>query len=128
MLWPFAGGRVCPDYIERTCAKAALDEFNRPDVEQYIGEMAWQGLEILRVTEGGEGDDRGIVDFVFHLKHKGKDYAQREIATFERRDGLWYYTDSEFNPKDEPVRCEKIGRNDPCSCGSGKKFKKCCGK
>lgn len=23
---------------------------------------------------------------------------------------------------------EKIGRNDPCSCGSGKKFKKCCGR
>lgn len=22
----------------------------------------------------------------------------------------------------------KIGRNDPCSCGSKKKFKKCCGK
>ena len=22
----------------------------------------------------------------------------------------------------------KIGRNDPCTCGSGKKFKKCCGK
>jgi uncharacterized protein YecA (UPF0149 family) len=28
-----------------------------------------------------------------------------------------------------PIRREtaKIGRNDPCSCGSGKKFKKCCG-
>jgi preprotein translocase subunit SecA len=25
------------------------------------------------------------------------------------------------------VRGEKIGRNDPCSCGSGKKYKKCCG-
>jgi hypothetical protein len=24
-------------------------------------------------------------------------------------------------------RLEKIGRNDPCPCGSGKKFKKCCG-
>ncbi|MDP6142414.1 MAG: SEC-C metal-binding domain-containing protein, partial [Dehalococcoidales bacterium] len=23
---------------------------------------------------------------------------------------------------------KKVGRNDPCSCGSGKKFKKCCGK
>ncbi len=23
---------------------------------------------------------------------------------------------------------EKVGRNDPCSCGSGKKYKKCCGK
>ena len=29
----------------------------------------------------------------------------------------------------EPVRRkdEKIGRNDPCPCGSGKKYKKCCG-
>ena len=29
--------------------------------------------------------------------------------------------------KPEPVRVEKVGRNDPCPCGSGKKFKKCCG-
>jgi preprotein translocase subunit SecA len=28
-----------------------------------------------------------------------------------------------------PVKREKkIGRNDPCPCGSGKKYKKCCGK
>lgn len=26
-----------------------------------------------------------------------------------------------------PLRVEKIGRNDPCPCGSGKKYKKCCG-
>ena len=26
-----------------------------------------------------------------------------------------------------PARPIKIGRNDPCPCGSGKKFKKCCG-
>lgn len=25
-----------------------------------------------------------------------------------------------------PIRVEKIGRNDPCPCGSGKKYKKCC--
>ncbi len=31
--------------------------------------------------------------------------------------------------KVDPVRYEsaKVGRNDPCSCGSGKKYKKCCG-
>ena len=29
----------------------------------------------------------------------------------------------------EPIRTEpKVGRNDPCTCGSGKKYKKCCGK
>jgi len=27
----------------------------------------------------------------------------------------------------EPARSEKAGRNDPCPCGSGKKYKKCCG-
>ena len=25
------------------------------------------------------------------------------------------------------IRTQKIGRNDPCPCGSGKKYKKCCG-
>lgn len=29
--------------------------------------------------------------------------------------------------KPDPVRVVKIGRNDPCPCGSGKKYKKCCG-
>ena len=32
-------------------------------------------------------------------------------------------------PKKEPVRVEKtVGRNEPCPCGSGKKYKQCCGK
>lgn len=30
-------------------------------------------------------------------------------------------------PVQEPVRVNKVGRNEPCPCGSGKKFKKCCG-
>ncbi len=32
-------------------------------------------------------------------------------------------------PPVEPIHAEKaVGRNDPCPCGSGKKYKKCCGK
>jgi len=31
-----------------------------------------------------------------------------------------------LNPP-KPARVSKVGRNDPCPCGSGKKFKKCCG-
>ena len=30
--------------------------------------------------------------------------------------------------KKTPKRVKKIGRNDPCPCGSGKKYKQCCGK
>jgi hypothetical protein len=31
-------------------------------------------------------------------------------------------------PQRSPVKAAKVGRNDPCPCGSGKKFKKCCGR
>jgi hypothetical protein len=36
----------------------------------------------------------------------------------------WRLLDSLGTPHREPLR--KVGRNDPCPCGSGKKFKKCC--
>jgi len=31
-------------------------------------------------------------------------------------------------PKQQPAVSNKIGRNDLCPCGSGKKYKKCCGR
>lgn len=34
----------------------------------------------------------------------------------------------EYRETPQPVKSTKIGRNDPCPCGSGKKYKKCCGK
>lgn len=35
--------------------------------------------------------------------------------------------DEEALARPAPARRQKVGRNDPCPCGSGKKFKKCCG-
>ncbi len=35
--------------------------------------------------------------------------------------------EAETEPAQQPARSEKVGRNDPCPCGSGKKYKKCCG-
>lgn len=38
-----------------------------------------------------------------------------------------YLSDDFYVPQDPVVRQHpKVGRNDPCPCGSGKKFKKCC--
>ena len=31
-------------------------------------------------------------------------------------------------PVTQPEQQKKVGRNDPCPCGSGKKYKRCCGK
>lgn len=39
------------------------------------------------------------------------------------------YSHGEGDEKPQPIRKKKkIGRNDPCPCGSGKKYKKCCGR
>ena len=32
-----------------------------------------------------------------------------------------------LNPPKTVVKEKKVGRNEPCPCGSGKKYKKCCG-
>jgi preprotein translocase subunit SecA len=33
----------------------------------------------------------------------------------------------DLGPVQQVIRGDKVGRNDPCPCGSGKKYKKCCG-
>ncbi|HBK2505915.1 TPA: SEC-C domain-containing protein [Escherichia coli] len=48
----------------------------------------------------------------------GKTGAIIERSRFLKENGQWYYIDG-TRPQ--------FGRNDPCPCGSGKKFKKCCG-
>lgn len=88
--------------------------------------LVWTKLEVLNTTGGQAGDSTGTVDFIAHYivndKHKGQ---MRELSDFVCEDGQWFYVDGK-QIKGEPVTSEKIGRNDPCPCGSGKKYKKCC--
>ena len=45
------------------------------------------------------------------------------------RAGLPTEEEPKLPPPVDPIRADKpAGRNDPCPCGSGKKYKKCCGK
>ncbi|HHX94748.1 MAG TPA: preprotein translocase subunit SecA [Clostridia bacterium] len=49
----------------------------------------------------------------------------------EQREGPKNVVENKYSEEDarkEPVRSKKVGRNDLCPCGSGKKYKKCCGK
>lgn len=48
----------------------------------------------------------------------------KEIFTEEKRKELY----REAKKANTVVKGKKIGRNDPCPCGSGKKYKYCCGK
>jgi uncharacterized protein YecA (UPF0149 family) len=46
------------------------------------------------------------------------------VGVYKTWQGNWLC--HEHAPPREPVRGEKIGNNDLCPCGTGKKFKKCC--
>jgi SEC-C motif-containing protein len=51
-----------------------------------------------------------------------------ERATFKKQDGVWLYDDGEIVPTTIVRSTPKVGRNDPCPCGKGLKYKQCCGK
>ena len=39
----------------------------------------------------------------------------------------YWHDDGQAFTRRQPMRSKKVGRNEPCPCGSGKKYKKCCG-
>ncbi|MBL6946305.1 MAG: SEC-C domain-containing protein [Rhodospirillales bacterium] len=115
------------DHIENTHASDVRDDFNRSAAESTANSVEWVSLEICGTSGGGEDDDAGTVEFVARFKQDGELMVHHELSNFRREDGRWVYVDGKMNPKSAPRRVEKVGRNEPCPCGSGKKYKKCCG-
>ncbi len=115
------------DYIERTHASDIKQNFNRSAAESTAKNVEWIGLEIRETTRGGPDDEEGTVEFSARFKQDGETKLHHELASFRREDGRWVYIEGKMNPKGKPRQVEKIGRNEPCPCGSGRKFKKCCG-
>jgi SEC-C motif-containing protein len=115
------------DYLMATLTPEARADFDPVEAQGVADESVWTGLEVRAVTDGGAGDDTGTVEYVARLKYRGRARIHHERATFRREDGQWRCSGGEVNPKQPPVRVVSIGRNEPCLCGSGKKYKKCCG-
>lgn len=113
------------NYLEQTLLPGTRDDFDPEGAKNWAQSGVWTGLEI-RSTEGGEAnDDEGYVEFVANYTVDGKPHAHHETSRFVRQDGRWWYVDGVTGQR--PRRVVKVGRNDPCLCGSGKKYKKCCG-
>ncbi len=83
--------------------------------------MQWLGLDIEECEQGERGDTTGTVTFTARFLSSGHHCKIHEQSRFIRRDNLWYYLDGKSDSS-----TAKTGRNAPCPCGSGKKFKKCC--
>jgi SEC-C motif-containing protein len=117
------------DYIFESHDPSSRDELDEAATRDWANRTEWQKLDIVATEAGGESDDQGVVEFVASFRdERGRALDHRERSTFVRREGRWYYQDGDI-PRPAPVAraTPKIGRNDPCPCGSGKKHKKCCG-
>lgn len=121
----FALGKV--DYLVDTLTPDLRDGFDLVEAQSTAADAKWQGLEVRNVTGGGLDDDSGAIEFVARFRLRDEARVHHELAQFKRHDGRWLCAGGKTNPKSPPKQVLKVGRNDPCSCGSGKKFKKCCG-
>ncbi|MBR3809418.1 MAG: preprotein translocase subunit SecA [Clostridia bacterium] len=66
----------------------------------------------------------GTVDFVLKVRIRKEDPVERkQTVKITATSG----SDDQTVKKQPVKKAQKIGRNDPCPCGSGKKYKKCCG-
>jgi SEC-C motif-containing protein len=114
-------------YLMKTLAPESREEEEQETEQVSDTNMKWLGLEIRSTSKGCVEDETGIVEFVAKYKVGDKLGIHHERSNFQREDGCWVCIGGEINPKQEQRIVNKVGRNVSCPCGSGKKFKKCCG-
>ncbi|MCL4112136.1 UNVERIFIED_CONTAM: hypothetical protein GTU68_063511 [Idotea baltica] len=112
------------DYVVATYHPSCNAESQREGIAESI-DSDWAGLEVID-TAAGSHENEGFVEFKAYFNDGTEQFCMQERSRFVREAGLWYYIDGTF-PEQQTVESFKIGRNDPCICGSGKKYKKCCG-
>lgn len=118
------------DYIEETQLSDNQAEFDKVEALKWADSSEWLGLEIKNTKNGKQSDEFGIVEFIAHYKDKatGTELHHHETSSFKKVSGEWKFEAGQVHGAMPLVRqTPKLGRNEPCHCGSGKKFKKCCG-
>ena len=94
------------NYIAETSLHQSVEELSASP------SLTWLKLEVLQAYEN-------IVEFKAYYKlHQGIEVLH-EKSTFIKVDDTWKYQDGELYPS-------QILSNEPCPCGSAKKYKKCC--
>src|SRR3989339_345136 len=113
------------DYIFATHHPEKIKTLEKQGIIDWANNAHWLGLELQSVEISPLNNDETVISFIARYTQDNVTYNHRETSLFKRKDGVWYFYDVQ---KNTPIKLEnKTGRNDPCPCGSGKKFKKCCG-
>lgn len=112
------------EFIINTYHPSCQAQKHRAAIEKSV-KSQWIELQVIN-TEIQADQAQGFVEFkAFYLEdnnkqclHENSRFVKEKINNLD----LWFYIDGTY------PEMKKIGRNDPCPCNSGKKYKKCCGK
>jgi SEC-C motif domain protein len=120
-------------YLKETLAPESQADYDEKGAREWAKTSEWLGLNI----SSAQGD---TVEFTAKYRNQGKVLEHHEVSKFRKQGDRWYFVDGDSHvheegkghehhaPKTPIVReSPKVGRNDPCPCGSGLKHKKCCG-
>lgn len=115
------------EYLINTTHSEYKSQESEADIAKWIDQLEWKGLTILTATGGKQKDSTASIFFIAQFSVNGIPREMKETAHFIKENGKWFYTYGDVEGHITYKReTPKIGRNDPCSCGSGKKYKKCC--
>lgn len=112
------------DYIANTMLSPAADGFDPESEKAACMRIQWHKLEVLHAFFK---DGKGFVEFKADFSEDETEQVLHELSEFQQVEGRWYYINGK-KPNIPIKATQQMGRNHACSCGSGKKFKKCCGK
>lgn len=109
------------DYVIKTHHADFLNDLTLEQLQQGPHPQ-WLGLDVLSADETIHPDNskHGTVTFKAWYKLSSDIDAIYERSEFIFEQGRWYYTEG------HQMHAKLPGRNDPCVCHSGKKFKQCC--
>ena len=91
---------------------------NNKPIDVYKQESLTMFEDMISAIQGD------TVRRIFSARIKTEGEVKRERVA----DGIVASTSGDGTVKKQPRKVQKIGRNDPCPCGSGKKYKQCCGR
>jgi len=107
----------------------------RPQALNLDNKLQWRGLKVLNTSPEKNlavDNNSAQVEFVAAFVDASGEVSQagqmHERSRFVFEGGRWFYVDGEQITSATQYHFDLPGRNDPCYCASGKKFKKCCGK
>jgi SEC-C motif-containing protein len=116
------------DYIINTCVHRGKDDIDYKSTRDWSEKSKWLGLKILSTEKGSFTDTEGTVEFEATYERDGLRDVHHETGKFIKEKDEWLYVEGHVSARTIVRSSPKTGRNDPCHCGSGKKYKHCCGK